>query len=636
LAPLIALWAIPTGSNPFIFRDNQISGNVNLTWVKNKHQFRFGFEDNHTGLNHFQPQGSGCQTARGCFDYTGVSTEQVTCAGSTCSATDPPKTLQFNDYADFLLGLSDQTGKAVIINNPIALRWSQFAGYARDQWQVTPTLSLDYGLRYEAYPMAYSDHGTGTRVLNTATMNVLIGGHGTVPVNDGVNTGHGEFLPRFGLAWRPVANTVVRVGFGLGADSNNWRFMRNDYPADVLTAWSGTTTGGLVNYNQFAPADSLTGANGANYAAGPYTQLPTGLVLAAAPNVSTGIVPLPNGISTTTIPLNFRRGYIESYNVTVEREFAGFVADVGYVGAGGARPVSDWNANWAPPGGGNAGRLLNAQSGGNWPDISEIGPYGRSYYDSLQTKITRRFGRSSSLGVVYTWSKTIDFDDNEENGALMWSDPAIIQRNRGLAGFDRTNNFETYWVYGLPFGKGEKWATSGIPSMIAGGWQFSGVLSAMSGTPFTVIDSGNTGTLNGPDEQAVPNIISPIQITNGKPYQNPSSCTTTSCLYFNPASFQRVTAAGVLGDAGRNIVRGPGYFDLDASLHRSFKLTERFTFQVEASAFGLTNTPHFGNPTSDLNSSNFGKVSSTISVSNASLGGSGGEREFFFGGKLIF
>jgi hypothetical protein len=211
------------------------------------------------------------------------------------------------------------------------------------------------------------------------------------------------------------------------------------------------------------------------------------------------------------------------------------------VGSIGVRPVSAWNANWAHAGGGNAGRVLNAQFGGNWPDITEIGPYGRSYYDSLQTKLTRRLGHGSSIGVVYTWSKAIDYDDNEENGTLMWSDPTIIQKNRGLAGYDRTNNFEAYWVYGLPFGRGEKWATHGIPSLLAGGWQFSGVLSALSGSPFTIIDSGDTGTLNGPDEQAVPNIIAPIQITRGQPHQSVGSCSTgdTSCLYFKPASFQR-------------------------------------------------------------------------------------------------
>jgi hypothetical protein len=618
-----------TGSNPFTFRDNQYSGNVNLTWIKHHHQIRFGFEDLHTQLNHFQPQGS-FQTARGIFQFDGIATEQIGCTGTTCTTVDPPKSNQFDSYADFLLGLPYQDGKEVLTLDPIALRWTQYAMYARDQWQVTPTLSVDLGVRYEIYPFAYSDHGGGARVLNPATMQVLIGGHGGVPQNDGVTTGHGLLLPRLGIAWRPDTKTVVRSGFGISADSNNWRVLRNDYPAAIGTAWNGTLTGGSVNYNQFAPASSLTGAN-----AGPYN-VPTGIVLATLPNISSGSIPLPNGIGTNTIPLNFRRGYIYSYNLTLEREFAGFVADLGYVGAREVRPMTQMNLNYSPLGGGAAGRVLNAKFGGNWPDLQEFIPMFDSSYNSLQTKLTRNFGRASTLGVIYTWSKSIDYDDNDENGTLLWSAPSLLHLNRGLAGWDRTHNFEAYAVYALPFGRDQRWLKHGVGGLLAGGWKISGVLSALSGTPFSVTDSGDTGTLNSPDEQAVPNIVAPIQITNGKPHQSPGSCSTVACEYFNPASFERVTTAGVLGNSGRNIIRGPGYFDLDATLNRDFKITERYTFQIEASAIGLTNTPHFSNPTADLNSSNFGKVTGTVATSNASLGGSGGERLFYFGGKIIF
>jgi hypothetical protein len=83
-------------------------------------------------------------------------------------------------------------------------------------------------------------------------------------------------------------------------------------------------------------------------------------------------------------------------------------------------------------------------------------------------------------------------------------------------------------------------------------------------------------------------------------------------------------------------MRGPGYFDLDSSLFRNFKIREYLTFQFEANVFGLTNTPHFGNPTSDINSSSFGNVAGELTTSNASLGGSGGERQWWFGGKFIF
>lgn len=620
-------------SNPFIYRDNQYSGNVNLTWVKGRHQFRFGFEDSHTQLNHFQPQANnGSGGPRGSFSFSGVATEQVTC-GTSCAATDAPTTLQFNSYADFLMGLPNSTAKTVLTVNPIALRWNQIALYARDQWQVTPTLSVDYGLRWEFYPMAYGDHNGGARVLDPSTMNVYIGGHGSVPDDAGVKVGHGEFLPRLGVAWRPDAKTVVRLGFGMGADANNWRYLRNDYPAGISTSWSGQNTGGAVNYNQFSPAASLTGVN----ATGPYVQLPTGTVLMSAPDISTGVVSLPSGLSDTTIPRNFRRGYIYSYNLTVEREFAGFVADIGYVGTRAIRPVVNLEINEGVLGGGSAGRVLNAQFGKNWADINELTPFGNNYYDSLQAKLARRIGRASTVGVVYTRSKAIDFEDNEDVNTMLWSLPSLLWKNKGLTSFDRPNNFEAYLVYDLPFGKGQRWAQKGVANAVAGGWQFSSVMSVLSGTPFTIVDSGaGTSNLNAPNEQQTVNIVSPIHILKGRPAQAPSKCTTNSCRYFDPSSFARVTAAGVLGNAGRNIVRGPGYFDLDATIHRDFKIREWINFQLEANAIGVTNTPHFGNPTADLNSSSFGIISGTLATSNASMGGSGGERQWFVGGKFIF
>jgi hypothetical protein len=135
--------------NPFVFRDNQYVGNANLTWIRGRHQLRFGIEYNHVQLNHFQPQGGTFQTARGSFRFSGAATEQVACAGGKCTAQNAPSTLQYNSFADFLLGLPTELGKAVQNVDPIALRWSQWGWYARDQYQVTPKLTLNYGLRWE-------------------------------------------------------------------------------------------------------------------------------------------------------------------------------------------------------------------------------------------------------------------------------------------------------------------------------------------------------------------------------------------------------------------------------------------------------------------------------------------------------
>jgi hypothetical protein len=261
----------------------------------------------------------------------------------------------------------------------------------------------------------------------------------------------------------------------------------------------------------------------------------------------------------------------------------------------------------------------------------------------MQAKLTRNFGHASTVGVVETWAKVIDFTDNEEiGGDISWNEPSLFSKNYGLASYNRKSNFEGYWVYKLPFGTGEKWATNGIANWLAGGWQFSGVISILTGTPFSVVDSGDTANLSAADQIAVPNQIAPVTYSKGRPDESPGNCAvgTASCSWFSTASFQRVggglPASQLLGNVGRDQFIGPGYFDLDGSLKRDIKIQERLTFEIEGDAFGLTNTPHFGNPTADLNSSNFGKVTSEITTANASLGGSGGEREFFVEGKFIF
>jgi hypothetical protein len=617
----------PNNANPFLFRDSQYVGAANLTWIKGHHSLRGGILYTHSMLNHFQPQGT--NAPRGTFTFSGAGEEQVTCTATACSSTDAPTTLQFAGFAGYLLGLPETLGKTIQIVDPIALRWSQWAWYIRDNFQISPKLSFNYGVRWEYYPMAYSDHG-GTRVLDTSTMNVLIGGNGNVPIDDGVNTGHGQFLPRIGLAYRATDNLVIRGGYGMNADSNNWRFLRNCYPADTQSTFTGNsyTPPGI---SSFAPAGSLTGLN----RVGSYSYLPIGITLIPNANTSTGIVPLPNNTGTTTIPLNFRRGYINSYNVTVEQNINNYVFSVAYVGARAIRPLTNMNVNAAPAGGGTAGRALNAAHGGTWSDINQLTPYGNNYYNALQTKLTKRFSGNSTAGLIYTWSKTIDFEDNEEINAILRPYPTYLLYNKAVAGFDRANNFQAYAVYELPFGRGQRWATSGIASAIAGGWRISGVASALTGIPFTVTDS-NGNTVNAPGNTQTPNIIAPIHVLKGQPNPIPGNCADDSCKYFNVEAFQHVTTPGVLGNAGRNIIRGPGFFELDANLSRTFKITERINFQFEANVIGLTNTPHFGNPTSDINNSNFGKITGSLATTNTSLGGSGGEREWFFGGKIAF
>jgi hypothetical protein len=594
--------------NPFLFRDNQYVFNTNLGWTKGRHDLRFGFEYDRSGINHFQPQGGTFQTARGSFQFTGNAT--------ALNATGAASANQYNAMAQFLLGLPTQAGIAVQNSIPNSLRFRNLDAYARDRWIVTSKLTVTYGIRWEFYPFATSDH-TGARVFDPATGDVLIGGLGGVPEDDGVKVGVGQFDPRLGIAYRLTGKTVIRAGYGIGTDPNNFRYLRNAFPAVTISDFTA------LNGLPFAPSGSLTGETLA-----PYPTLVAGIPAIALPNISSGMVPLPNGLSTTTVPLNFRRGYFESYNLTVQREFAGFVAEAGFVGTRGVRVLTNVNINAAPAGGGQAGRVLNVADGTNWSDINQLTPGFNSYYNSLQTKVTRRFGGGSFVGAAYTFSRAVDYEDNEELSFLIFPYSAYLPRNKALAGFDRPNNFELYGVYELPFGRTKRWAQHGVANAIAGGWQFNWLLSALSGTPLTI--TGGGASLNAPGNTETANLVGPMTVNGGIGPRPGQSCpmTTAGCDYFSVSAFAPV-ATGVVafGNTGRDLpyLRGPGIFNLDASLFRNFRLTERLNFQFRTEWFGATNTPHFGNPNTTVTSNTFGQINSST-----------GQRQIWFAGIVSF
>jgi hypothetical protein len=612
--------------NPFQFRDNQYVANANLSWLKDRHSLRYGMEYTRAGMNHFQPQGGAFQTPRGSFRFNG----SVTALKGATTAN------KANTLAQFLLGVPDEVGKAVQVANPNSIRWRTWSMYARDSWQATPDLTVNYGVRWEYYPMATADHG-GIKLFDPATGNVLIGGRGNVPLNDGVKVGHGQILPRLGFAYRMASKMVVRAGYAMSADGNNWRFFRNNYPATINSYATGA--------NAFYPIASLSGQTLA-----PYPNLSRGIPAVPLPDISSGVIPVPGGVNPgNTIPFDFRRGYVHSYNLTLQREFGGLLAEAAYVGTRGIRMLTNQNINAAPPGGGTAGRVLNARYGRSWGDINALAPHARMYYDAFQARVTWRPERDSQIGLVYTLSKAINSVDNEEvsgtfgvaGGYLFWPHPDYISRNRALASFDRTHNLIVHGAYRLPFGAGKRWANSGILRAIAGGWQFNWLLSRLSGNPLTL--TGGGASVNAPGNTQTPDQVGPVRILGGvgpAPVTGQSvSCAPTdmSCHYFDPTAFAVVPAGQVrFGTAGRNILRGPGFFNLDTSLYRDFRLTESVKLQIRAEMFGATNTPHYNNPGTDVtNPATFGVITSTLNLAGRGSG-TGGERQVWFAAKVIF
>ena len=616
---------IDTG-NPFLFRDNQYVANANMSVTHGRHNIRYGMGYTANGINHFQPQGGSFQSPRGAFRFT----------GNVTSLLGGPAASKANSLADFLLGLPNEVGRAIQNANPNSIRWKTWEWYVRDSWQVTSKLTVNYGLRWEFYPMATSDHG-GVKLFNPATGNVLIGGYGSTPLDDGVDVGHGMWLPRLGIAYRLDEKTVIRTGYGISADSNNWRFFRNNYPATTNSDVTGATT--------FQPAASLTGEK-----LGTYPNLTAGIPFVPIPDISSGLIPLPNGVQPgNTIPFNFRRGYIHSYNFTVQREVGKAVAEVAYVGNHGVRLLQNENLNYSEPGTGAVGRVLFPVANKNWGDVGYFTPDGPSWYNSLQSKLSWRWRGNTALGVIYTFSRAINWTDNEEEatffggqgGFLFWNSPELRNRNKALATYDRTHNFSTYGSYDLPFGKGQQWAKSGVASAILGGWQTNWLLSYLSGTPFSIIGGGaqinNFGNQQTADQVGPLHIlggIGPAPVTGASPVCQP---TDLSCHYFDPSAFAPVPGNQIrYGTSGRNIVRGPGLFNMDASIFRNFRITERVNLQIRAEMFGVTNTPHYNNPGTDpTNPATFGVITSTLNAAGRGTG-TGGERQTWFAAKVMF
>jgi hypothetical protein len=577
-------------SNPFLFRDNEYVGAVNLSWTKGSHSFRFGGEYQHFAINHFQPQTS--FGPRGGFTFSGGITSL---SGGTA-------TNLYNAWGDFLLGAPQSMGISTEYINPATVREANYGFYARDQWQVNRKLTFNYGIRYEAYPLATRDH-YGADIYNPQTGLVCLGGVAGQPHNCGVSVGNGEFVPRLGIAYRLTEKTVFRLGYGLSADPNSYRAMRDAYPATIALALSGT--------NSYQAAGSLA----------------TGLPPIVGPALGLGPIQLPTTITTTTYPLNYHRGYIQSLNVTLQHEIAkDFNVQAAFVQTHAIRHTDDININAAGPGGGNTGRAYYAITG-QTTDITESTPFNTSNYNALQTQLTKRVG-AGLVGATYTYSKAFDYGDNDDSG-LTWAWIPMWARNYALAGFDRTHNFQAYGNYELPVGRGKRWLSQGLTAKIVGGWQLNGILSRESGTPFTVASSGSS--VNAPGNTQTANQILPtVSIIGGH------GIGANGGSYFNPLAFAPVTTVS-FGNSGRDILRGPGVFNVNASIFRNFLVTERFKLQFRMETFNLTNTAQFGNPGATVSSATFNADGSVKSLNGyTQITSASNERQLRFALKLSF
>jgi hypothetical protein len=578
-------------SSPAFHWDTQFVYAANFSYIASSHNLRWGLDLDRQHMNHWQPEVGG-YGPRGGFNFTGGAT-------ALSGGTAPNR---FNSYADFLLGLPIDMGKSRQEDSPMSTRnWSQ-ALYFRDQWQATRALTLNLGVRWEYYPVATRAH-RGLERYDAAINRVLLGGIGEIPDNTGVEVSKRHFAPRVGIAWRLRQKWVWRAGYGMSIDPYPFaRPLRDNYPTVVNTQFQGRST--------LEPAGTLR----------------TGIPIAPRVDYGNGIISIPGTITTNTLDEEFRRGYVQSFNVTLQRELpAGFTGQLSYVGTRGIRQMVFVNSNAAAPGTGAAGRALNILHG-RTADTRVLTPFRTANYNAFQAYAERRFSAGLQLTAAYTFSKAIAYNDNSDAG-LTFNWPGAFDRNRALTGYDRPHNLQISTLAELPFGKGKHWAQQGVAATILGGWQFNGIFSSYSGTPYSVTSS--TASLNAPGNDQTADQVLPEVKKLGRIGRGES--------YFDPLAFVPVTAVR-FGNSGRNILRGPGLVNVDAGLFRTFRITERWQAEFRAESFNFTNTPHFNNPGASVSAATRNTDGSIRSLGGYTevTGAAADERQFRFALRISF
>jgi hypothetical protein len=550
------------GWNP-IFRDERTySVAANMTKVAGKHEFRGGYLVNFLYLDHWQPESG---NPRGQFVF---ATNSTALRGGAQAGN------FYNQWAAFLLGLVG-TGSKSIQNELMTGREWQHGLFFRDRWAVNHKLTLDLGLRWEYYPiMKRADRGIER--IDLATLESILGGLGGNPDDVGLDASWDNFAPRLGAIYRWNDNTVVRGGYGITYNPIPWsRALRGDqaYPITIPFSFS--------NPEQF----------------GYFGTINQGLPIVTGPDTSSGRVRIPNSVTVATPePGNIDRGTIQTWNLSFERRLPMDVSmDIAYVGARGDGGYAQQDIN-APQviGGGNASRPYFGMGLTTIP-LWSFGQRLETRYQSLQIALNRPFTRGFLLKGAYTLARAQNESANDEDGrsTLGFNTPAVLDRNFAIAGFDRTHNFQAGFLYQLPWQSG---GGGGIARAIINDWQVNGVLGVFSGSSFTV--TGNAGILNTPQNTAVADLVGPL-VKQGN--------IGAEGTYYDPSAFAQ-PAAGTFGNTRRNQFRGPGAWNFDFSLFRAFPIgaSRRLEFRMETA--NLFNTPKFANPTGDLTSGNFMRI----------------------------
>jgi outer membrane receptor protein involved in Fe transport len=488
--------------------------------------------------------------------------------------------------------------------------------YGQDQWKISPKLSLTLALRLDRAknPSCGTDcfAGLGTSFENLAHS-------ATLPYNSAIQLGMSNLFrsidpiipePRIGLAYSLDNKTVVRGGFGLFADQFPGTLISNFFlnPPNVLSFTTASGSGlvaapGVANSAFTNVANSNT-AFQSGFASG--ATLAT--LQANVPGFS-----LPNLYTQAN---QFHLARYGEWNLEVQRELRrDLVLAVNYVGNHGWDEINQntFPNAWSPTG---FGGLPTTVPDARFGQINELSSTGHSNYDGLTSSLRWRF--QSFFGQLnYTWSHALDtcsnncvtpFNDGYNAANLNYDiNPAGANWSYGNADYDVRHTFNANYVWMIP-----SYFKEGALKTALGGWTIGGTFQAHSGYPFTVI---NSSLVSANIHDA--NVSIPADWLGGSASK---SCTTPNAPCFMASEFAATGAQTNFGNIARNSFRGPGYFDTDLSVNKSFALTERYHVTVGANFFNFLNHPNFALPENDLASGSFGQITSTVSPFSSPYG----------------
>jgi hypothetical protein len=592
------------GYTPFQGGTNIFSFSDSLDLIRGKHDLKVGISIRANQMN------IGAEAFQDGFLIPGV-------AGNFSGLTNTAATIPGNPEADLLMGVLGLAEHDQTYNGPVTgRRWKIYRPFVQDDWRITKDLTLNLGLAWDlTRPISEADG----RMANYDPVSnaLLIANQGGVNSAAGIKMNKTAFEPRIGLAYKLFGSdkTVVRAGFAVYHDS----------------AWSLGAQGLWQNPPFFAESDGF-GAAGCAYATSycdtVLGQTPSGVSL------SNGfpLIPTPPTVSTFegtlfTQPTDFHLGMVQQFNVNVERQLPGnIVLTAGYAGSRGRHILVDGNSiNVEGPtacvAGGSYTIGCNADGSHYVPPYSVensillFGDIGKTTYNSLQIKAETRTPRYGLYALFsYTYSRTYDNGLSDGLGSLLSAPyfplPNWENLDWGLSQINLDNNFTGSVIYDLPFGRGKKFGNdwNGATNTLLGNWQLTLIEKITSGFPDPLIDSnnqsdvffnsgGNGNNYNRPDQVAGCDVYAASHKAN---------------QWINPACFV-APAAGLLGNANRVPVSGPGFVNTDFSVIKQFALPrEGMGLNFRAEFFNLFNHPQFGSPVNDIAAPGFGSVNSTV------------------------